>query len=300
MAERKAEGFWHVIVSSGNQRRDDAVVVDKTRDWVEDRVLAPRRLGDPIALSGRTLTWEEIERVRITVSDEPSDVLIEEIKAEDRASQIAMLGGPSYTWRAAARAEDVTDELIEGPPGTSAETGRAPNRIDRHRVMVVHGRDEDARRAMFDFLRAIGLQPGEWRKLVADTGKGSPYIGEVLERAFERAAAVLVLLTPDDEAKLRDDLIRDTDPNYERNPAGQARPNVLFEAGMAFGLHPDRTILVELGELRPFSDVFGRHVVRLDGTERPLRDIAGRLETAGCAVDVSGDDWSDPGRFPNL
>jgi len=299
MAERTAEGYWHVIVSSGNQRRDDAVVVDKTRDWVEDRVLAPRRLGDPIALSGRTLAWEEIERVRITVSDKPSDVLIEEIKAEDRASQIAMLGGPGYKWRAAARAEDVTDELIEGPPGTSAETGRAPNRVDRHRVMVVHGRDEDARRAMFDFLRALGLQPGEWRKLVADTGKGSPYIGEVLERAFERAAAVLVLLTPDDEAKLRDDLVRDADPDYERNPAGQARPNVLFEAGMAFGLHPDRTILVELGELRPFSDVFGRHVVRLDGTERPLRDIAGRLETAGCRVDVSGDDWSDPGRFPS-
>jgi predicted nucleotide-binding protein len=151
---------------------------------------------------------------------------------------------------------------------------------------------------MFDFLRALGLQPGEWRRLVAETGKGAPYIGEVLERAFEQAAAVLVLLTPDDEAKLRDDFVRDTDPDYERNPAGQARPNVLFEAGLAFGRHPDRTILVELGELRPFSDVFGRHVVRLDGTERPLRDIASRLETAGCAVDDSGDDWADPARFP--
>jgi hypothetical protein len=289
--------YWHVIVSTG-KRQDDAVVVDKTRDWVEDRVLAPRRSGDPIALSGRTLTWDEVERIRITVSDKPSDALIEDIKVEDRASEIAVLGGPGYKWRAAARAGDVTDELIEGPPGTSKETGPAPNRVDHRRVMVVYGRDEDARRAMFDFLRALGLQPGEWRRLVAETGKGAPYIGEVLERAFEQAAAVLVLLTPDDEAKLRDDFVRDTDPDYERNPAGQARPNVLFEAGLAFGRHPDRTILVELGELRPFSDVFGRHVVRLDGTERPLRDIASRLETAGCAVDDSGDDWADPARFP--
>lgn len=298
MTDRVDNGYWHVIVSSGDQRRDDTVVVDKTRDWVEDRVLAPRRRGDPIALSGRTLTWDNVERIRITVSDKPSDSLIGEIEAEDRASSVAMLGGPSYKWRAAARGEDVTDELIEAPPGASAETGPAPDRVDPRRIMVVHGRDEDARRATFDFLRALGLQPAEWRKLIAETEKGSPYIGEVLERAFERAAAVLVLLTPDDEAKLRDDLVRDEDPDYEREPAGQARPNVLFEAGMAFGLHPDRTILVELGALRPFSDVFGRHVVRLDGTDGPLRDIAGRLETAGCEIDDRGDDWADPGRFP--
>ncbi|MCZ7537472.1 MAG: nucleotide-binding protein [Acidimicrobiia bacterium] len=31
---------------------------------------------------------------------------------------------------------------------------------------------------MFDFLRAIGLQPIEWTQAVALTGKGSPYIGE--------------------------------------------------------------------------------------------------------------------------
>jgi hypothetical protein len=144
-----------------------------------------------------------------------------------------MLGGPSYKWRAASYAKDVTDDLIEGPPGTSAEAGAAPDRVDDRRVMVVYGRDGEARRAMFDYLRALGLEPAEWRKLVAETEKGAPYIGEILERAFERAAAVVVLFTPDDEAKLRDELLSDGDPDYERSPTPQARPNVLFEAGMA-------------------------------------------------------------------
>jgi hypothetical protein len=107
-----------------------------------------------------------------------------------------------------------------------------------------------------------------------------------------------VLFTPDDEAKLRDEFVGDNDPDYERRLTPQARPNVLFEAGMAFGIHPDRTVLVEIGQLRPFSDVFGRHVVRLNGTAGPLRDIAGRLKAAGCAVDDGGDDWADPERFP--
>jgi predicted nucleotide-binding protein len=291
--------YWHVIISMANDGDDDTVVLDKTREWVEDRVLEPRRRGETIALSGRTISWDKVGRVRITTSDNPSSVLIEQVKAADRASSVAVLGGPSYQWRAAARAEDVTDDLISAPPGSSTETGAAPVRVDPRRVMVVHGRDEEARRATFDFLRAIGLDPAEWRKLIAETGKGSPYIGEVLEQAFEGAAAVLVLLTPDDQAKLRDELIGAGDPEYERNLSPQARPNVLFEAGMAFGLHPDRTVLVELGELRPFSDVLGRHVVRLNGTEQRLREIVTRLRTAGCAIDDSGDDWADPRRFPD-
>jgi hypothetical protein len=277
----QGQQFWHVIITekaSGRaRRRDDTVAVDKDREWIERRILGPRQLGEPIAVAGRTFEWDEIERVRITVSDVPSATLIEQIKERDRQSSVAVLGGPGYEWRAAHSARDVTDDVIEGPAGTSKEAGPAPSRVDPRRVMVVYGRDAEARRAMFDFLRPLALEPAEWSILVAETGKGAPYVGEILERAFERAAAVVVFFTPDDEARLRDDFLADSDPQYERELTPQARPNVLFEAGMAFGVHPDRTVLVELGELRAFSDIYGRHVVRLDGTEAPLRDIARRL-----------------------
>lgn len=299
---QRAKQYWNVIVSpkAGGQRRTakDAVVVDKDRDWVERRILQPRREGRQFAVDGRTFDWADVERIRITLSEQPCARSIEQIKASDRASSVAMLGGPGYKWRAAFYADDVTDDLIEGPPGTSAEAGAAPERVDDRRVMVVYGRDGEARRAMFDYLRALDLEPGEWRTLVAETEKGAPYIGEVLERAFEHAAAVVVLFTPDDEAKLRDEFLTDGEADYEHELTPQARPNVLFEAGMSFGIHPDRTVLVELGRLRPFSDVFGRHVVRLDGTVAPLRDIASRLKAAGCAVNDRGDDWADPDRFP--
>lgn len=164
------------------------------------------------------------------------------------------------------------------------------------KVFVVHGRNEPARDAMFSFLRSIGLQPIEWDQAIAATGQGSPFIGHVLDVAFDQGQAVVVLLTPDDIAYLRDEYAHgDSDP--ETSPAGQARPNVLFEAGMAMGRHPDRTILVELGSLRPFSDVAGRHAVRLSNTPEARKSLAERLRTAGCEVDTSGSSWFKEGDF---
>jgi ABC-type sugar transport system substrate-binding protein len=165
-----------------------------------------------------------------------------------------------------------------------------------HRVFVVHGRNQATRDAMFVFLRSIGLTPLEWADAIHATHKGTPYIGEVLNLAFEQAAAVIVLMTPDEVAYLRSSYaLGAQDP--ELQPAAQARPNVLFEAGMAMGRHSDRTVLVELGDLRPFSDIAGRHCVRLDNSEASRRDLAERLKAAGCPVVLTNTEWLTAGDF---
>lgn len=168
---------------------------------------------------------------------------------------------------------------------------------DPQAVFVVHGRDRSVRDAMFAFLRAIGLHPLEWAEVVKATGKPTPYIGEILEAAFSSARAVVVLMTPDDEARLREPFREDGDDVNETKLTPQARPNVLFEAGMAMGGSPDRTILVEVGVLRPFSDIGGRHVIRLDDSMARRQQLAQRLQSAGCPVNLAGIDWHTAGRF---
>lgn len=164
------------------------------------------------------------------------------------------------------------------------------------RVFVVHGRNLAVRDAMFTFLRALGLKPIEWSQGVALTGKGSPYIGDVLDAVFSAAQAVVVVLTPDDIAYLRSEFANgEADPDLEAK--GQARPNVLFEAGMALGRAEDRTILVECGDLRRFTDVDGRHTVRMNNTPQMRKSLADRLKGAGCPVDTSGQDWMTAGDF---
>lgn len=168
---------------------------------------------------------------------------------------------------------------------------------DTKKVFVVHGRDNRLRDDFFSFLRALGLQPIEWSEALKLTGKATPYTGEAIESAFNNAQAVIVLLSPDDEVRLSPNLWKDKEDENEKQIRLQARPNVLFEAGMAFGTHQDRTLLVEVGQVKAFSDVTGRHVVRLSNSSDRRNEIVGRLRTAGCDISTIGNDWLNTGNF---
>jgi predicted nucleotide-binding protein len=179
----------------------------------------------------------------------------------------------------------------------SGDTRDGTGEIDPRKVFVVHGRNEHARVAIAAFLRSIDLRPIEWTEAVKLTGEASPFIGQVLEAAFCAAQAVIVILTGDDLARLHPNLVNPSDPAYERKATPQARPNVLFEAGFSFAKHPKRTVIVEFGRLRPFSDVQGRHVIRMDNSVQKRQELAERLKAAGCTVNTLGVDWNSAGDF---
>ena len=246
---------------------------------IEQRFLMPYRRGQPMVIKGKTIATEELERIRI-------------FKSEHKAKAL------SDVWDQ----EEVTQEFITGPPGSEKEAAPHSNQeltppTDAQEVFVVHGRNGKARQAIFDFLRSIGLHPLEWSEAVQSTGHPSPYIGDILNAAFSKAHAVVVLMTPDDDAQLREPFRGDNDPPHETKLSGQARPNVLFEAGMAMGRNEDRTILVELGTLRPFSDIAGHHVIRFDNSTQRRQELAQRLRSAGCPVNLDGTDWHTAGDF---
>lgn len=196
----------------------------------------------------------------------------------------------------------ITDQLAamlrEAPPAVSSEV-ESPGRNDQNAdkaatVVVVHGRDERIRNEMFQFLRCLKLQPIEWNEAVHSTGKASPYTGEVVEALFRNYQAVVVLLTPDEYVELRADL---RDPPSAAEIGWQPRPNVILEMGMALCKDPDRTILVQVGELRKISDLEGRNIIHLDGSAPKRNALLQRLRTAGCAAESRGSDWLTSGKF---
>lgn len=182
----------------------------------------------------------------------------------------------------------------ENPELRSKIGGNAAYATNRKAVMVVYGHDKEANKAMFDWLRSIGLQPKEWSQLIQSSGSASPYIGQVLERAFKDAQAIVAFFTPDEFV-----VERGADRTNEDAWRSQARPNVLIEAGMALVTHPERTVLVVLGSQELPSDLSGRHYIELDGTAGPLNELANRLQDAGCELDRTGTQWLDASRFPD-
>src|SRR6266545_2959342 len=264
---------FHVRLTPKRDRSHDEVKLDLDKEELERRFLRPYAEGRPIVVGGRTIPADDIGRIRINYTDELAAQLLPMVKAERaRSGGIAPI---SDDWYIAKRGRDVTDEYIEGPPGyavldsqsaSEGATGSPPVPNPRS-VFVVHGRNLRARDALFSFLRSINLAPLEFVEAIAATGRPSPYIGEILNAAFGRARAVVVLFTPDDEAR------------------------------MAMGRDEDRTILVELGHTRPFSDIGGRHVLRLDDSSERRQELAQRLLAAGCDVNTTGTDWHKAGDF---
>ena len=217
-------------------------------------------------------------------------------------SQLAALREAKGSGRTTARvtpASEPTRSEARARVGIARKSSKRPARKS-NKVMVVHGRNLIARDEVFTFLRSIGLNPIEWGSAMKSTATATPYVGQVISKMFENAAAVLVLLTPDDEARLKTKFRKSSDPSFERQLTGQARPNVLFESGRAFGSHPDATVLVQVGVVRKFSDTEGLHIVHLADSPLCRKDISQRLETAGCEVDLSGNDWLSAGDFAKV
>lgn len=273
---------------------------DLSEDALRRRFVTPYDAGDSIQIGGKWIQPSDIDRILIYESEADASTLGRQYSDRVRGSSFIPSRSPSVD-AIESYDRDVTSKWITRPPGRArnAESNleSRPATSDATSVFVVHGRNSAVRDAMFSFLRAIGLKPIEWSEAVRATGRPAPYIGDVLDAAFSQAQAVVVLLTPDDEVRLSPEFAQAGDPPHEVEFSGQARPNVLFEAGMAMGRDPGRTVLVEIGVLKPFSDIAGRHVLRFDGSSPRRQELAQRLQSAGCEVDLGGIDWHTVGEF---
>jgi len=164
---------------------------------------------------------------------------------------------------------------------------------DQRKVFVVHGRDSQAKRAVFDFLRALDLAPVSWNQATNATGKATPHTLDAVLSGLATAQAVIVIFSNEESVALHDSLV-----DGKKDEAGhQPRPNVLIEAGMALSSHRAETIIVEIGALRSATDLDGLNAIRLrSGSFAEQNQLKSRLETAGCAVNPH-DDWFEMDRF---
>jgi len=166
-------------------------------------------------------------------------------------------------------------------------------RAERRDVFVIHGRDKQIVRSVFDFVRALDLNPLEWEELIARAVNQTPSNMETITNSLGSAGAVLSVFTPDDFTCLRSNLV---EVDEEKIFQGQPRPNVLFETGLARALQPTRTIIAHVGKIRRITDLEGLNVVMLDNSALARNRLKSRLETL-CGRGARGNRWLEVGDF---
>lgn len=178
-------------------------------------------------------------------------------------------------------------------PSTAASTPR------RH-VFVVRGRDTAAHDALVALLLALDLKIVTWDDAARHAGGGTPHTLDVVRAGIEISDAVVVLMTPDDLGQVKNDFYNaGRDDPREATPTGQARQNVVFEAGWAMALNQSKVILVRVGDVRPLSDIDGLNYVWLEDDISARRQLIGRLKSCELAVDDTSDRWRTAGTFPS-
>ncbi len=177
------------------------------------------------------------------------------------------------------------------------ENGEAMTNTDPKKIFVVHGRNHDARDAVVALLRAMSLEPIHWNQAVKLTGSASPSTYDVVQAGLAHAQAVVIVLTGDDQAQLASHYLQSGDLEFEKNLMPQARPNVIFEAGMAFAMDRERTLLLRFGDLRPWTDLDGINYITVEDDAKFRYTVRSRLEIAGCNVGQDDSDFLDAGKF---
>lgn len=130
------------------------------------------------------------------------------------------------------------------------------------RIFIIHGHDKAAHATLRKFIKSLGLTELAFEKVADEFDDPNPFIAEVVMKGIDIADAVIALFTPDERAALYPPDAAEASANNEAR--WQPRPNVIFEAGVALGLAPERTILVTLGsDIRLFSDLSGKHFIDL-------------------------------------
>jgi predicted nucleotide-binding protein len=173
------------------------------------------------------------------------------------------------------------------------------------RVFIVHGRNLRVKEELEKFLKHIDVRPITWNEARAAVPPTDvPSTMAIIRAGFSMAQVVVVLFTPDDEARLKTEFHREpprVEDVWEVNPTGQARQNVILEAGMALGMKPDKTVLVRVGDIRKISDIEYVNWIDLDNTYEQRESLYLDLQKRGVAVKSTNlIDTSKGGDFAGL
>lgn len=270
--------YYHVVIKPKSDKRYGEYKTDLTKEQLISRFIKPYEQGMPIVINGKTVQPDDLERIRISKSEQAIESFIPQIRAEDQASSVAIIGGPSYIHRAIGRATDVTDDFIEGAIGYKkalTENKSNDNRAGNpNRVFIVHGHDGSAQNKAARFVERLGFEA----IILHEKASSGRTIIEKIEH-YSDAGFAIVLYTPDDVGNVKSE---------SENLNVRARQNVVFEHGYLIGrLGRENVSALVDGKLELPNDISGVVYISLDDSAAWQLQLAKEMKQSGYEIDMN-------------
>lgn len=216
--------YYHISITTKKNTDHDEGKADLTEEELRDQFLGPYENYESIFVDGTVIDPWDIEKIKVA-------------KTSELLSQFFILeGNPPEMWMIdrlvfIRKGEDVTAELIKGPPGYKRKCSKkgitCELKPESNKIFVVHGHDEKVKLELEIFLKEIGLDPIVLHR--------KPDENLTIIEKFEKHSNVsfsIILLTPDDIVCSSPDE-RETDEYRQKEY--RARQNVIFEFGYFVG-----------------------------------------------------------------
>jgi len=106
---------FHIRLTTKSNPTDDEIKLDLSIEQLKERFLNPYNEGKFIVINGKSVSIEDIERIRINETEKYSEELLPKIKSERARSSVIVT--ISDEWYVTKEGKDVTDDFITNPPG---------------------------------------------------------------------------------------------------------------------------------------------------------------------------------------
>lgn len=263
--------FYHICVEAGKGVDFKSEFrFDLSKEALISKFIEPYEQGSFIMINGVCISPEDLVRIRVFQTSVDLKSLLKH-------------QGEKFTYdHIKNTAEDVTDEIIKGPPGyKKSEIKENKSILQSDRVFIVHGHDQLLENSLEIFLKEIGLNPIVLHR--------KPDEGLTILEKFEKhsnAAYAFILLTPDDIGYPEEEhQEKEKDSKIEH----RARQNVIFEFGYFVGkLGRDRVCCIyKEGTTLP-TDVSGLLYKKVrTSIEEVGYSLIKELTAAGYKLDIS-------------
>ena len=266
--------YYHVSITTKSDRGNHEIKLDLSKEQLTERFLKPYENGTAIMVNGKSIEPDDIERIKINRTDVDCSILFPEIDNS--------IVGPE--WFIFDEGEDITDDLIFGPPGYKKSDNLNNNSAmgvvemipKNNKIFVVHGHDTEMKQTVARTLEKLGLEP----VILHEQPNRGRAIIEKFEDCSEVISFAIILLSPDDKGCEAN--------NFPGSAKLRARQNVILELGYFIGKLGRNKVLVLFKDENDFehpSDFVGVLYTPFKGGWE--LEMIGELQSYGYDVDAN-------------